>query len=64
MPQEKPVRDFMGTIGTFYELIEEKSPFDDEKKKYELTNGDSHVIQADLEMCKLFFFHRQMNRVE
>ena len=27
MPQEKPVRDFMDVIGSFYELIEEKTPF-------------------------------------
>ncbi|CAC5413628.1 Acyl-CoA-binding domain-containing protein 5 [Mytilus coruscus] len=50
MPQEKPVRDFMETIGTFYELIDERSPFEDEKRSYDLANGDtnSNVIQADI----------------
>ncbi|XP_076092776.1 acyl-CoA-binding domain-containing protein 5-like isoform X1 [Mytilus galloprovincialis] len=50
MPQEKPVRDFMSTIGTFYELIDERSPFEDEKHSYDLANGDTNrnVIQADI----------------
>ncbi|CAG2221071.1 unnamed protein product [Mytilus edulis] len=50
MPQEKPVRDFMSTIGTFYELIDERSPFEDEKRSYDHANGDTNrnVIQADI----------------
>ncbi|XP_071156280.1 acyl-CoA-binding domain-containing protein 5-like isoform X3 [Mytilus edulis] len=50
MPQEKPVRDFMSTIGTFYELIDERSPFEDEKRSSDLANGDTNrnVIQADI----------------
>lgn len=57
MPQEKPVRDFMSTIGTFYELIDERSPFEDEKHSSDLANGDTNrnVIQADISMFNGIF---------
>ena len=57
MPQEKPVRDFMETIGTFYELIDEKSPFEDEKRSYEGTKADGHVIHADFDLRMFLIMH-------